>query len=102
MCSLFLEQACGGLTYTYAVYSGHLKEVFHYTQEQTDGVGAAKDFGYVLGLFSGFFYDYYPPWITICIGALLHLFGYSMVLPLRSNESHGFVLLINNHYTQFY
>ncbi|KAG0626879.1 hypothetical protein M758_2G158200 [Ceratodon purpureus] len=71
--------ACGGLTYTYAVYSGHLKEVLHYTQEQTDDVGAAKDFGSVLGLFSGFFYNYYPPWVTISIGALLHLFGYSMV-----------------------
>lgn len=71
--------ACGGLTYTYAVYSGHLKDVLHYTQEQTDDVGAAKDFGSVLGLFSGFFYNYYPPWVTVFIGSFFHLFGYSMV-----------------------
>ena len=81
------RQACGGLTYTYAVYSGHLKNVLHYTQEQTDDVGAAKDFGSVLGLLSGFFYNFYPPWVTICIGAFLHLFGYCMVLPPRSNDS---------------
>lgn len=87
----FLEQACGGLTYTYAVYSGHLKNVLHYSQEQTDDVGAAKDFGSVLGLLSGFFYNFYPPWVTICIGAFLHFFGYSMVLPPRSNDSHGVV-----------
>lgn len=73
-------QACGGLTYTYAVYSEHLKAVLHYTQEQTDDVGAAKDFGSVLGLLSGFLYNFYPPWVTICIGATLHLFGYSMVI----------------------
>jgi len=81
----FLEQACGGLTYTYAVYSGHLKAVLHHTQEQTNNVGAAKDFGAILGLISGFFYRYYPPWVTISIGAILHLFGYSMVCPPHSN-----------------
>ena len=78
------------------MYSGHLKEVLHYTQEQIDDVGAAKDFGSILGLFSGFFYNYYPPWVTICIGALLHLFGYSMVLPLRSNGSYEAALFVKN------
>ncbi|KAG0570951.1 hypothetical protein KC19_6G200300 [Ceratodon purpureus] len=92
--SNMIIMACGGLTYTYAVYSGHLKNVLHYTQEQTDDVGAAKDFGSVLGLLSGFFYNFYPPWITICIGAFLHLFGYSMVwMTLIGAVSPSFWLL---------
>jgi len=92
--NVFFSQACGGLTYTYAVYSGHLKNVLHYTQEQTDDVGAAKDFGSVLGLLSGLFYNYYPPWVTICIGASLHLFGYFMVWVPYSNDLLGFSVKI--------
>lgn len=93
--SNMIIMACGGLTYTYAVYSGHLKEVLHYTQEQTDDVGAAKDFGSVLGLLSGFFYNYYPPWVTVCIGSLLHLFGYSMVwATLIGSVSPSFWLVV--------
>lgn len=86
--------ACGGLTYTYAVYSGHMKDVLHYTQEQTDDVGAAKDFGSILGLLSGFFFNYYPPWVTIYIGSFIHLFGYSMVwMTLVGTVSPSFWLL---------
>lgn len=46
---------CSGLTYTYAVYSEHIKMKFHYTQEQIDNIGAAKDFGAFVALVSGFF-----------------------------------------------
>lgn len=51
---------CSGLTYTYAVYSGHIKMKFHYTQEQIDNIGAAKDFGAVVALASGFFLQLLP------------------------------------------
>lgn len=47
---------CSGLTYTYAVYSEHIKMKFHYTQEQIDNIGAAKDFGAFVALVSGFFF----------------------------------------------
>lgn len=70
---------CSGLTYTYAVYSGYIKMKFHYTQEQIDNIGAAKDFGAVVALASGFFYNFYPPWITVYIGALLRIFGYGLM-----------------------
>lgn len=70
-----------------------MKDVLHYTQEQTDDVGAAKDFGSILGLLSGFFFNYYPPWVTIYIGSFIHLFGYSMVLFLHSNGNLGMNVL---------
>ena len=47
---------CSGLTYTYAIYSGHIKMKFHYTQEQIDNIGAAKDFGAVVALAFGFLF----------------------------------------------
>lgn len=70
---------CSGLTYTYAVYSEHIKMKFHYTQEQIDNIGAAKDFGAVIALVSGVFYNFYPPWVTVYIGALLRIFGYGLM-----------------------
>lgn len=76
------KQVCSGLTYTFSIYSEHLKGLLHYTQEETNKLGAAKDFGSILGLLSGFLYSFYPPWVTVCIGALFHLIGYSMVRTL--------------------
>lgn len=70
---------CSGLTYTYAVYSEHIKEKLHYSQEQIDNIGAAKDFGAILAIVSGLFYSFYPPWVTVYIGALMHLFGYGLM-----------------------
>lgn len=70
---------CSGLTYTYAVYSEHIKIKFHYTQEQIDNIGAAKDFGAFVALVSGFFYNFYAPWVTVYIGTLLRVFGYGLM-----------------------
>uniref|UniRef100_A0A0D6R5J3 Uncharacterized protein n=1 Tax=Araucaria cunninghamii TaxID=56994 RepID=A0A0D6R5J3_ARACU len=70
---------CSGLSYTYAVYSEHIKKKLHYSQEQIDNIGAAKDFGAFLGIASGFFYNLYPPWVTVYVGAVLHLFGYGLM-----------------------
>lgn len=71
---------CSGLTYTYAVYSDFFKEKLQYSQERTDDLGAAKDFGAVAGLFSGLCYFLFPPWVSVFIGALMHSFGYIMIL----------------------
>eukprot|EP00249_Psilotum_nudum_P035858 c5741_g1_i2 orf=285-1715(+) len=81
-----LMMGCNGLAYTYAVYSEFAKETLHYTQEQTDDLGAAKDFGSLVGLISGLFYFFFPPWVSVCIGAVLHLFGYGMVLLTISGK----------------
>ncbi|XP_057818065.2 protein NUCLEAR FUSION DEFECTIVE 4 isoform X1 [Cryptomeria japonica] len=78
---------CSGLTYTYAVYSEHIKEKFHYSQEQIDNIGAAKDFGAFIGIVSGFFYNIYPPWVTVYVGALLHFFGYGLTWMTMSGDT---------------
>ncbi|XP_024529459.1 protein NUCLEAR FUSION DEFECTIVE 4 isoform X2 [Selaginella moellendorffii] len=74
-----IMMGCAGLTYTYAVYSEHMKQRLHFSQEDIDDIGAAKDLGGVVGLLSGLLYNMYPPWVTIGIGAALHFFGYTMV-----------------------
>ncbi|XP_024544900.1 protein NUCLEAR FUSION DEFECTIVE 4 isoform X2 [Selaginella moellendorffii] len=74
-----IMMGCAGLTYTYAVYSEHMKQRLHFSQEDVDDIGAAKDLGGVVGVLSGLFYNMYPPWVTIGIGAALHFFGYTMV-----------------------
>ncbi|CAM6110153.1 unnamed protein product [Calypogeia fissa] len=79
LAAAMIIEACGGLGYTFAVYSQHLKERLDYDQEDLDGIGAAKDFGYCLGIVGGIFYNYIPPWLTIVVGSLLHFMGYFMV-----------------------
>lgn len=80
LASAMAIQACGGLTYTYAVYSEHMKEVLQYTQVQVDDIGAAKDFGQSLGIVGGLLYNLYPPFVVVSIGAVLHFIGYMCVL----------------------
>lgn len=75
-----IMMGCNGLTYTYAVYSEFIKKQLHYSQERTDDLGAAKDFGAVFGIVSGLCYFLFPPWVSVCIGAIMHFFGYSVIL----------------------
>ncbi|KAI5068184.1 hypothetical protein GOP47_0016529, partial [Adiantum capillus-veneris] len=75
-----IMMGCNGLTYTYAVYSEYIKKQLHYSQELADDLGAAKDFGSFFGLVSGLCYFLFPPWVSVLIGALMHLLGYSVIL----------------------
>eukprot|EP00250_Pteridium_aquilinum_P018412 c24078_g1_i1 orf=312-2150(+) len=75
-----IMMGCNGLTYTYAVYSEYIKKQLNYSQERTDDLGAAKDFGAFFGLVSGLLYFLFPPWMTVLIGAFMHFFGYIMIL----------------------
>ncbi|GBG85457.1 hypothetical protein CBR_g40099 [Chara braunii] len=74
-----LVEACTGLSYTFAIYSEHLKQTLHYSQEDVDGLGAAKDFGGTVGLVAGLLYNFYPPWVTMVVGAVGHLTGYGVL-----------------------
>jgi hypothetical protein len=87
-------QACGGLGYTFAVYSQHLKDTLQYDQEDLDGIGAAKDFGYALGIVGGILYHFMPPWMVVGIGAILHFMGYFMVKLLYLRFSALYLLLL--------
>lgn len=75
-----IMMGCNGLTYTYAVYSEYIKKQLQYSQEWTDDLGAAKDFGSVFGVVSGLCYFVFPPWVSVCTGAGLHFFGYVILL----------------------
>lgn len=74
------------MTYTYAVYSEYIKKQLHYSQERTDDLGAAKDFGAVFGLVSGLCYFLFPPWVSVCIGAVMHFCGYIFVSVINLND----------------
>ena len=65
--ALMIIMGCNGLTYTYAVYSGHIKMKFHYTQEQIDNIGAAKDFGAIVALAFGFLFLQLLPAMGHCV-----------------------------------
>ncbi|MCO5602082.1 hypothetical protein L7F22_056209 [Adiantum nelumboides] len=75
-----IMMGCNGLTYTYAVYSEYIKKQLHYSQERTDDLGAAKDFGSFFGAVSGLCYFLFPPWVSVLIGGLMHFLGYTMIL----------------------
>ncbi|MCO5575557.1 hypothetical protein L7F22_029359 [Adiantum nelumboides] len=75
-----IMMGCNGLTYTYAVYSEYIKKQLHYSQERTDDLGAAKDFGSFFGVVSGLCYFLFPPWVSVLIGGLMHFLGYTMIL----------------------
>lgn len=72
-------QACGGISYTFSLYSADMKQQLQYNQEMTDGLGTAKDIGGNVGIVSGILIDHFQPWVILLIGASCHLFGYSMV-----------------------
>ncbi|KAL3698360.1 hypothetical protein R1sor_012436 [Riccia sorocarpa] len=86
LAAAMIMEACGGLGYTFAVYSQHIKERMDFDQEDLDELGAAKDFGYGLGIIGGILYNFVPPWMTILIGAAMHIFGYSMVWMTTSGR----------------
>jgi hypothetical protein len=69
-------EACGGLAYTFAVYSDHLKETLDYSQTQIDALGSSKDFGGNTGVVSGLMYNMFPPWVSVLIGGSCNLLGY--------------------------
>lgn len=81
-----IMMGCNGLTYTYAVYSEFMKKQLHYSQEQTDDLGAAKDFGSFFGLVSGLCYFLFPPWVSVLIGALMHFLGYIVILSTLNGK----------------
>ncbi|GAQ89948.1 Nodulin-like [Klebsormidium nitens] len=69
-------EACSGLSYCFAVYSEHLKETLNWSQTQIDGLGSSKDFGGGYGVPAGLLYNFYPPWVSVLIGASFNLAGY--------------------------
>lgn len=86
-------QGCGGISYTFGLYSAALKSRLQYNQEMTDGLGTSKDIGGNVGIVSGLLIDFMPAWAVLAIGGCMHLGGYSMVSDLMRRH-HGFLLPI--------
>ena len=72
-------QACGGISYTFSLYSADMKAQLGYNQEMVDGLGTSKDIGGNVGIVSGLLIDVIPPSVILLVGATMHLLGYSMV-----------------------
>jgi hypothetical protein len=68
-------QACGGLAYSFSVYSEDLRGIYP-KQSDVDLLGTMKDVGAYFGVVGGLLYDYGGPQATLLAGALMHFFGY--------------------------
>eukprot|EP00271_Cylindrocystis_brebissonii_P007471 TRINITY_DN21046_c0_g1_i1.p1 TRINITY_DN21046_c0_g1~~TRINITY_DN21046_c0_g1_i1.p1 ORF type:complete len:598 (-),score=127.18 TRINITY_DN21046_c0_g1_i1:1375-3168(-) len=101
-------QSCGGISYTFSLYSAAMKEQLGYNQGMTDGLGTAKDIGGNVGIVSGLLIDVLPPWTILLIGGGLHLGGYFMLYLASMGRVHppfwqmcAFIMLGTNGATWF-
>eukprot|EP00243_Klebsormidium_subtile_P011987 TRINITY_DN706_c0_g1_i2.p1 TRINITY_DN706_c0_g1~~TRINITY_DN706_c0_g1_i2.p1 ORF type:complete len:601 (+),score=104.52 TRINITY_DN706_c0_g1_i2:271-2073(+) len=79
-------QCNSGLHYSFSMYSNDLKTILNYSQQQTDGLGSAKDLGASLGIISGIVFDMNGPRRTLLIGSILNLCGYLVVWLAVTNS----------------
>lgn len=70
---------CSGATYIFGIYSGAIKESLHYNQETIDTLSFFKDLGANVGIIPGLMNEFLPSWTILAMGALMNLFGYSMI-----------------------
>lgn len=92
-----------GLAYIFSLYSDAIKTYFGYSQTEIDSIGAACDFGGYLHIFPGLFYDFFKPHdrvvapLTILVGSLLHMGGYTAMWAASSGRvpvQHWHMLII--------
>ena len=76
-----LVQSCGGLTYSFSVFSERLREIYP-SQASVDLLGLFKDLGAYWGLTGGLLYDALGPRWTLACGAAQHLLGYLAVYAI--------------------
>ncbi len=76
-----LVQSCGGLTYSFSVFSERLREIYP-SQASVDLLGLFKDLGAYWGLTGGLLYDHFGPRWTLACGAAQHLLGYLAVYAI--------------------
>ena len=82
-------QTCAGLTYSFGVYSEDLREVFGGSESDVAFLGTVKDAGAYFGLPGGFLYDTCGPFITLVVGAVMHVFGFLGVYKVLKPGSGG-------------
>jgi len=68
-----------GSIYMFAVYSGRLKEIFHYSTEELNLIGALANTGGWLTFMGGIWVDHFGPRSTCFLGGLMNFTGYFLV-----------------------
>ncbi|XP_071693262.1 protein NUCLEAR FUSION DEFECTIVE 4-like [Rutidosis leptorrhynchoides] len=68
-----------GNSYCFPLYSGALKTVLGYSQQQLTILGVANDFGENTGILPGIACNYFPPWVVLLVGVFSSFFGYGVI-----------------------
>ncbi|XP_031257330.1 uncharacterized protein LOC116115315 [Pistacia vera] len=74
-----LIMAAAGATYMFSLYSNDIKSALGYDQTTLNLLSFFKDLGANVGVLSGLINEVTPPWVVLLIGAIMNLFGYTMI-----------------------
>jgi len=77
---------CASLTYTFGIYSEHLKAELGFNQEQIALVGTLGNVAQFTGLPAGMVYDRYGPRVTLLGGGCLAFTGFSLMYLATARE----------------
>lgn len=72
-------QLAAANTYTFPLYSGTLKSMLGYDQQQLTLLGVAVDIGENFGIIPGIICNWLPPWLVLAAGAMLCFVGYGVI-----------------------
>jgi hypothetical protein len=75
----FFIMTSAGATYMFSLYSNDIKSVLGYDKTTLNSIIFFKDLGTNVGILFGIIEEFTPPWVVLLIGAILNLFGYSMI-----------------------
>lgn len=75
----FLLMATAGASYMFGLYSNDIKSVLGYDQTTLNLISFSKDLGANIGILSGLINEVTPPWVVLCVGAVLNFFGHFMI-----------------------
>lgn len=68
-----------GATYMFGLYSSDIKSSLGYDQTTLNLLSFFKDLGGNVGVIGGLINEFAPPWVVLLIGAVMNLFGYTMI-----------------------
>lgn len=98
-------QIAAGNAYTFPLYSGSLKTVLGFTQQQLTILAVANDIGENVGILPGIASNNFPPWAILLVGVFASFLGYGLLwlavtqtvksLPYWVVSPHSFLSLIS-------
>ncbi|KAJ3677262.1 hypothetical protein LUZ60_002986 [Juncus effusus] len=72
-------QLAAATAYNFPLYSGTLKSVLGYDQQQLTMLGVANDIGENFGIIPGILCNWLPPWLVLGAGATMCFLGFGVV-----------------------